>query len=146
MSIVGFNFTKINAEKKEGAKGKINIKNNVIIKDVVEQSMSLGAKDTKAMRVDFQFVSEYQPSLGNITIDSSIVALRPASEIAQIIKDWNETKQLPAELIEQLFSYVLRRCNIKAIMLAEDLNLPSPVPLPRVETKAQTEEPEKKEE
>jgi len=35
----------------------------------------------------------------------------------------------------QMFSYVLRKCNIKALVLAEDLNLPSPVPLPRVETK-----------
>ncbi|MBW3018075.1 hypothetical protein KY325_02880, partial [Candidatus Woesearchaeota archaeon] len=96
-----------------------------------------------AMKVDFQFVSEYLPDLGNITIDSSIIALRPVSEITQIIKDWKGNKQLPSDLIEQLFSYVLRRCNIKAIMLAEDLNLPSPVPLPRVETRPKTDADEK---
>ena len=145
MSIVGFNFTKITAEKKEGAKGKINIKNNIIIKDVAEQSMSLGNKDNKALKVDFQFISDYLPDLGQISIESSIVALRPASETQEIIKNWGENKQLPTDMVEQMFGYVLRRCNIKALVLAEDLNLPSPVPLPRVETRPPADQEEKTE-
>ena len=34
MAIVGFNFTKILAEKNSGIKGKVDIKNNISVKNV----------------------------------------------------------------------------------------------------------------
>ncbi|MBI2659815.1 hypothetical protein HYX07_01500 [Candidatus Woesearchaeota archaeon] len=40
--IVGFGFTKLSAEKGQQSKGKIDINNNVSIKDIQEDSFSLG--------------------------------------------------------------------------------------------------------
>ena len=53
MSIISFNFTKINAERKEGAKGKISIANNVGIKDVKSFELKLGKNKEKALKLEF---------------------------------------------------------------------------------------------
>ena len=40
--IVGFNFNKVNVERKEAAKGKISISNNVAIKDIEQKELPFG--------------------------------------------------------------------------------------------------------
>ena len=42
MTVISFNFTKINAEKIKGIKGKLNISNNVSIKAVNSFDLKLG--------------------------------------------------------------------------------------------------------
>ena len=56
--IVGFGFTKLSAEKKEAAKGKIDINNNVTVKDVLEDSLALKDKQS-VLRFVFEFTSKY---------------------------------------------------------------------------------------
>ena len=43
MAIIGVNLTKVNAERKDFAGGKISINNNVSILSVEEKDLSLGA-------------------------------------------------------------------------------------------------------
>ena len=50
MAIVGFNFTKMNVEKNKAVEGKININNNVSIKDVEENELSLGKSKQKGVK------------------------------------------------------------------------------------------------
>ena len=57
MTIVGFGFNKIEVEKKEGAKGKINISNNVSIKDVKETTLAVGKDNPTVLKFTFEFVS-----------------------------------------------------------------------------------------
>ena len=40
MSMLGINFSKIEAERKSPVRGKISIKNNIAIKDVKKQELS----------------------------------------------------------------------------------------------------------
>ena len=50
MTIVGFDFTKIEAEKKAPIKGKININNNVSIKMVEQQDLALGQEKKNVLK------------------------------------------------------------------------------------------------
>ena len=50
MTIIGFNFRKITAEKGKTASGKINIANNVALKNVEETEIPVGAKKQKALK------------------------------------------------------------------------------------------------
>ena len=68
MAIVGFDFTKITAERKGNVKGKVNIKNNVSIKKVEKASLSLGSAKQTGLRFYFEFTAVYEPNIGNITI------------------------------------------------------------------------------
>ena len=66
MTVISFNFTKINAERSKGAKGKLNISNNVSIKGVNLFELRLGKNKEKALKFDFKFEAVYDPKIGNI--------------------------------------------------------------------------------
>ena len=51
MSIIAFNFTKISAEKKQAKKAsKIEIQNNVSIKEIGESGLNLAPGDTVGVK------------------------------------------------------------------------------------------------
>ena len=133
MSIIGFNFTKIAAERNEGIQGQVNIKNNLAIKGIEKQDLSITSKDQFGLKVSFEFTSKLEPNMGSITIHANVLMLETKEEGQKILAEWEKTNKLDDELMKQTFTFMLRRCTIKALLLAEDLNLPSPLPLPQVQ-------------
>ena len=75
MTILGFNFTKINVERKEAMKGKLNIKNNVTIKDIKEVDLPVGKDKQKALKFIFEFSSEYEPQVGSILLGGDLMLM-----------------------------------------------------------------------
>jgi len=132
MTIVGFNFTKINVEKKAGAGGKVNINNNVSIKDVKEYSLMLGKSEQKGLRFVFEFKSEYEPNMGSIVLNGDVMYLGPNEEVDKVMKEWKKNKKIDPDFSAPILNTVLTRSNIKALILSQDVNLPSPIPLPRI--------------
>ena len=53
MTIIGFNFKEIKVSRKDGVKGQVNIKNNVVITDIKEQDLNLGDKSQNALKFIF---------------------------------------------------------------------------------------------
>ena len=132
MTVIGFNFTKIDVEKKEGVTGKINIKNNVSIKDVVEQPLDLGTGKQKAIKFVFEFVSNYQTGLGHISLLGDIVYIADDKETKSILGEWKKSKKVEKEVMSKILNTILNKCNIEALILSQKVNLPSPIPLPQV--------------
>jgi len=131
MAIVGINLTKINSERTGDIKGKINVNNNVVIKSVESARIGLALKE-KGIQVGFAFKSNYAPNIGKIEIEGKILLLESEENAKNIIESWNKSKRLPPILMQQLFTTILRKCNIKALVLSEDIGLPSPIRLPEV--------------
>ena len=132
MGIIGFNFTKVSAERNENVQGQVNIKNNLAIKSVEKQDLSIASKDQIGIKLSFEFSSKHEPNLGTIIINANVLVLEPREEGEKILKEWEKNKKLQDDFLKQTFTFTLRKCSVKALMLAEDLNLPSPVPLPQV--------------
>ncbi len=133
MSIIGFNFTKISAERNENVQGQVNIKNNLAIKGIEKQDISIASKDQISLKASFEFSSKLEPNMGSITILANVLMLETKDEGQKILDEWEKKKKLDEEFMKQTFTFMLRRCTIKALLLAEDLNLPSPLPLPQVQ-------------
>ena len=93
-----------------------------------------------SLKVEFDFSSTYEPDLGNISIYANVLSLETKEEAEKILKEWKDKKKLPEPFMRQTFNFMLRRCNIKALVLAEDLNLPSPIQLPKLQSKQVREE------
>ena len=55
MSVVGLQFTKIVLDKKGPAKGKVNVNNNVAIKEVTKTDLTFGSSKQTALQFDFEF-------------------------------------------------------------------------------------------
>jgi len=133
MTIVGFDFTKIDAEKKSPIKGKISINNNVAIKNVEEQNLNLGKEKQNAIKFQFEFISKYDPGIGSITLGGDLIYMGEPKKVKEILEGWKKDKKLPKDTSAGILNNVLTRCNVQALILSRDLNLPSPIPLPKVQ-------------
>lgn len=133
--IVGFLFTKMHAEKKDGAKGKINIQNNVSITDVKEAEVSFGAGDQKGVKFDFLFTSKYTPEVGEITLTGNVLYMTKKEEAKKLAAGWKKDKKIDQTVMKTVLNTVLTKCNIQALILSKEISLPPPIPLPKVEQK-----------
>ncbi|MBI2140268.1 hypothetical protein HYU14_05040 [Candidatus Woesearchaeota archaeon] len=132
MTIIGFNFNKITAVRNDGVSGKVNIKNNVLIKDIKDQPLDLGSDSQKALKFVFEFTSSFEEGLGNIALVGDVVYLGDVKETKSILDEWKKSKKVKKEVMASLLNTVLTKCNIEALILSQKVNLPPPIPLPRV--------------
>jgi len=133
MTIVGFNFTKVGAEKKDVARGNVNISNNVAIDKVEEKNISLANEKQKVLAFTFNFTSKYEPDIGFINFIGDILLMEEAKRAKEILDGWKKDKKLPKEIITPILNTVLSKCNIQALILSEQINLPPPIPLPKLQ-------------
>src|SRR3989338_536076 len=140
MAIVGFNFTRINVERKEMQKGKINISNNVAIKDVKPTDISLGKEKQDALKFTFEFTSRFEPKIGSIILGGDLLFLGDASKIKEVNEGWKKDKRVPKDIMTSILNTILAKCNIQALILSQEVNLPPPVPLPKVQVGAPEKE------
>jgi len=131
MTVVSFNFTKMVAEKKKLIKGKIDIKNNIVIKNVSESKMAIDSNRT-ALKFDFEYLAKYEPELGTIEISGETIFLTDKKIATDALKEWSKDKKVSGDFIGGLMNHILTKCNVQAIILSRDINLPAPIPLPKI--------------
>ena len=131
--IVGFGFTKLIAEKKDAAKGKIDINNNVSIKDVVEDDLALGKEKQNVLKFIFEFTSQFEPNVGTIDFEGELLYMEDPKKNKELLASWKKDKKIPKEVMGGLLNTILTKCNVQALILSQQVNLPPPIPMPRVQ-------------
>ena len=135
MQVVGFNLTKISANKKENTKPKslnINIEFPDIQKDKIEM-----LKDSEALKISFKFLVEYLESekkkdiIADLDFRGIIMLSVSKEESKDITKAWKK-KELPNNLRISLSNLVLKKTASKALTLQDELNLPSHISVRQV--------------
>lgn len=135
MTVIGFNFRKITAEKGPTSSGKISIANNVSLKNVEEASIPVGNKKQKALKFTYEFVTTYEPKAGAIKIEGEVVYLSQEDVVEKTLKEWKKNKKIDNEMLTPILNTILAKCSVKGLLISQDLNLPSPMQLPRVTVK-----------
>lgn len=133
MGVVGFHFTKMLAEKKKAVTGKVNISNNIKVVDVKEAKLSFGKTKQKGLEFTFSFTSVYEPEMGNIEITGYVVYMEGEEKVNAVLSSWKDNKKVPPDVLADIYNYVLSKCNIQALILSRDMQLPPPIPLPKVQ-------------
>jgi len=131
MTVVNFSFTKLLAEKKKVAKGKIDIKNNISIKDVSEAKMAIDAKRT-ALKFNFLYEATYEPEVGKINLGGEVIYVLDKKVADDVMKMWKKDKKVKADFMTNLMNHILAKSNIQAVIMSRDINLPAPIPLPKI--------------
>jgi len=135
LTVVGFNFTKINAEKTNPIKGKININNKATIKDVVQADLALGKDKQQGVKFVFNYSSVYEPKIGIVELEGDLLYLSDEKEVKVIIDSWKKDKKVPQNVMGSVLNAVLTKCNIQSLVVSKDVNLPPSVQLPKVNIK-----------
>jgi len=134
MPFIGFNFDKIEASKDvDEVKGNINIKHTLNIKDVKQQEITMDKKQ-EVLKFIFEFKLNYEPNIGTITLTGNMLYLEDQKKMKEIMQEWKKDKKLPLNITQGLFNTILAKANIKALNLAQDINLPPHLPMPKIET------------
>lgn len=142
--IIGFNYTKISIEKKNAAVGSIGIRNNVVIKDIKNADFAVASAKQKCLMFSFEFTSKYEPDIATMIYAGDILFMDSEEKLAKVMEGWNKNKQIPPEVTREVINTALAKCNVQAIVMSQEMGLPSPVPLPRIEEKQQGQQSEEK--
>jgi hypothetical protein len=131
MTVIGFSFTRMLVEKHSPVKGKISINNNVGITNVEETKLDINT-DKKSLKLTFEFVSSYEPGVAKILLEGEVIYLIDKEKAEETVKNWVKNKKLDKDVMSQVLNNVLAKCNVEALILSKDMNLPPPMPLPKV--------------
>lgn len=132
MTVIGFNFNKILVERKANKTGKLTISNNVSVTDVSEAKIPFSGDKAKCVKFDFSFDSKYEPDIATIHLSGDLLYMFPQNVAEKVLKEWKADKRLSQDVVSTVMNTVLNKCNIEALILSRELNLPSPIPLPKV--------------
>lgn len=140
MKIVGFNLSKILVQREEKLEGKLEVTQNINIKDLVEEDLPISSE--KALKLKFNFSIKYSKGLADVEFEGFLVLVPSKEELTQFQEAWKD-KKVPDQAKTSLFNFIMEKCNIKALGLEDEVNLPLHIPLPRLTPKTQQETPKK---
>lgn len=133
MAIVGFEFDKIMVDKKAAGKGsRVNISTNVNITNVAQNDLKLGSSSQGGVKFTFEFSSVYDPKVAKITLEGTVLYLADDKKVKAILDDWKKDKKVKKEIMSPVLNTVLTKCNIQSLILSNTVNLPPPIPMPKV--------------
>ena len=139
MPIVGFSFITMDAKRKNHVRGKVDINNNMRIVDLEPRDLSF-TKGQAGVNFKFDFISTYEPNIGTINLTGEVIFMDSDAAIQSLIDNWKKSQKVDKDVMSQILNHALTKCNIQALLLSQELNLPPPIMLPKVKV----EEPKKK--
>lgn len=128
-------FSKITIEKMNPLTGKISIKNNVTIKTVEKSEITLGQTKQDILKFTYEYKADYEPKIALITLVGTLSYMEKPEKIDELAKQWKKDKNLPKEVLTPVLNSIYTKCNVQALVMAREINLPPPIQLPKVTLK-----------
>jgi len=132
MRIIGFSLTKILVERQEKPNEKIQINQNINIKDITEEKIPI-TKD-KALKITFNLTIDYSDNYAKLEFEGSVLVLPEKDEFKKFLDSWKD-KKIPEQVRIPIFNFIMSKCNIKALNLEDEMTLPYHIPMPRITPK-----------
>lgn len=129
MRLLGFNFTKINLEKKSNNLKNLKISAGIDISDIQEVKSDLFKSSEEILSINFEYKINYEKEIANLLFSGNLIISIEHSQSKEILKQWKE-KKIPEEIRATLFNLILKKVSVKAFQFEEELNLPPHIPLP----------------
>ncbi len=134
MKIIGFNLSKILIQRKEVIEPDLNASQNIDIKDITR--LKIPISNEEALKINFNFKVDYSKEAANLDFGGYVLIHAKEEEMGKILKSWSKKeKEIPPEIRISLFNFIMSKCNIKALSLEDEMNLPFHIPLPHITSK-----------
>lgn len=134
MRIVGFNFKKISGERKKELKGQLKINTGINVKDISKEKLDFIGD---SLKIYYLFTVDYSPDFAKISLEGEVLAV--PDDFKKIFKEWRN-KKIPDEFRIPLFNFIMSKCNLKALHMEEEFNLPPHIPLPQLKPENQQQQ------
>jgi hypothetical protein len=129
MRLIGFNFQKMSIEKFSDLPEnvKFNLKLDISSIESIKSDI-LKIKD-ELIKIDFIYNVLYEPNVAKLELTGNIILAVEPRMARDILREWKD-KQSPEDFRLFVFNIILRKSNIKALQLGEEMGLPPHIPLP----------------
>jgi hypothetical protein len=131
MAIVGFEYSKMNLEKSGKSSTNLKVSNNIKLNKIEESQVKLG-ENSKVLKIEFTFEINYEPDIAHIIFDGFILDALSEEVAKKVLESWKETKKLSPEYTNYLLNGIYNKCTIDGIYFSNKMNLPTPIPLPKL--------------
>ncbi len=135
MPIKNFEIRSIDAERygeKEEARGNLRVDHNSSVTRIRKINNNKN-------ELNFRFNINYQ-NMGMIKIEGKILF---EGNYPNLANKWKKENEMPQDVAQQIHSTIISNCIPQAVILAKDLQLPPPIPLPQVNLSEQKNEDKK---
>lgn len=133
MSVIGFSYSKFDCERHNVKSVKsIEIHYNISVKNVEKMPLNVGSAKGDVLKIDFAFDVLYGNEMGKISLLGDVIYTDTVEIINETFKIWQKEKKLNAMVNETVFRFIYNKSVVKALELSDSLNLPSPIPLPKI--------------
>ncbi len=130
MRIIGFNFSKISVEKLADKVDNLKIDTKIDISEIEPVKSDIFKKE-ELLSIKFTYTIDYSPKLAKLELAGHIIMSVDSKMVNNILSGW-KNKKMPEEFRIAIFNIILRKANIKALELEDEMNLPIHMPLPKV--------------
>ena len=93
--------------------------------------------------VNFRFTANYHASeavVGLIQIEGTLLW---EGDAKALVKGWSSGGQMPPDVAQEIHTVIMTNCIPEAVVLARDLRLPPPIPIPQVNVQQAAGKPPK---
>jgi len=129
ISLLGFSYTKLSAQRYPDFKGKLEINPNINISSIEKQELNLVKQD--AVKVTFSFNIRYK-DLADVLLEGEMVLRTDIKTQKEILKGWKD-KTLEQELQTMILNIIMQKASVRAIELEEEIGIPIHIRIPRLE-------------
>jgi len=95
--------------------------------------VGINKKDEDLLEVPFVFTINYSPAVAQISLKGKSHVTGTKDELEQILKDHKEKKHPPPIVMQSISNIVF----LESVILCRSLNIPPPIPLPKIPTGTQ---------
>jgi len=136
MQVIGFNISKVLAEKSPSFKPASVINTDIEFINIEKEKIEV-LKNIEPIKVFFKYTVSYFDSKeekkkeGEVIFEGNVILSAEDQEAKDIEKAWKK-KELPDSTKIPLFNFILKKCSPKALHLEDEIDLPSHIPYPRL--------------
>jgi hypothetical protein len=129
MKLIGFNFTKLNLEKKSDNFKDMKINSGIDITEVKEVNSPLFNSQESILVLKFNQYLNYERDIANLTFYGNLIISTDQKQAKEVLDKW-ENKKLPEDFKLVVFNLIFKKVTLKALQFEEELNLPPHIPFP----------------
>ena len=131
-------------EKKKTLKAPIKVDTGMKILDVKKEEIAVAGKKESIIKFDYQFNVNYNKDEAEVVIAGHLLLAEDQKVIKEIYDKWKKEKKMEPNITQAVMNNVLMKCNIKALLLTQEVGLPPHIRLPLVQQQAPQKAPVKK--
>jgi hypothetical protein len=140
MKVIGFSFSKISIERLSTKNEGLKVNANIDISEItLLKSVDFLKTNNDLLGVKFTYSVKYDPDYVKIEFLGDIILEVEPKIAKEVIKGWKE-KEMSEDFRLFVFNIILRKSDLKALELEDELNLPLHLPLTQLQKSKEKQE------